>query len=113
MKHGSINPGVGWPRITSTRLGMAVSLVVGTLLVAHCSANAAEADTAKLPPASAATVDFVKDIQPILAKNCYSCHGPDRQKAELRWDVKAIAFRNGEHGPAILPGKSAASQMIQ
>jgi len=114
MKHGSINHSVRWPQITRTNRGLlALSLVVGTLLVAHWPANAAEADASKLPPAATATVDFVKDIQPILAKNCYSCHGPDRQKAELRWDVKAIAFRNGEHGPAILPGKSAESQMIQ
>jgi mono/diheme cytochrome c family protein len=113
MKHGSINPSVRWPRITCANRGIVVSIVVGTLLIARWPANAAEADASKLPPAATTAVDFVKDIQPILAKNCYSCHGPDRQKAELRWDVKAIAFRNGEHGPAIIPGKSAESQMIQ
>ncbi len=50
-----------------------------------------------------------KDVQPILAKHCYECHGEKKQRAELRWDVKAIALKGGEHGPAIVPGKSAES----
>ena len=92
---------------TFTCVGAAV------LCIAATNARAADADPAKLPPPSTATIDFVKDIQPILAKNCYSCHGPTRQKAELRWDVKAIALKGGEHGPDIVPGKSADSRMIQ
>src|ERR1041384_35643 len=44
-------------------------------------------------------VDFVQEIQPILAERCYSCHGPEKQKADLRWDTKASAFKSGEHGP--------------
>jgi mono/diheme cytochrome c family protein len=67
----------------------------------------------KLPPPAQKHIDFVKDIQPILAKNCYSCHGPTRQKGELRWDVKAIALKGGEHGLVIVPGHSADSRMIQ
>jgi len=31
----------------------------------------------------------------------------------LRWDSKASAFQNGDHGPRIVPGNSAASRMIQ
>ena len=44
------------------------------LCIAAPVARAAEADISKLPPPATTTVDFVKDIQPILAKNCYSCH---------------------------------------
>src|SRR5688572_10107056 len=34
-------------------------------------------------------VDFARDVQPILADNCYFCHGPDAQqrKADLRLDT--------------------------
>src|SRR5204863_5736610 len=77
------------------------------------AASAAEVDISKLPPAASRKVDFVKDIQPILAKSCYECHGDKKQKAELRWDVKSIALRGSEHGPVIVPGKSADSLMIQ
>src|SRR2546423_1049031 len=32
--------------------------------------------------------DFTRDIQPILADNCYFCHGPDsnKRKADFRLD---------------------------
>ncbi|HTD67184.1 MAG TPA: DUF1549 domain-containing protein [Candidatus Limnocylindria bacterium] len=72
-----------------------------------------QVSAAELPPAATRPVDFVKDVQPILAKNCYECHGEKKQRAELRWDVKAVALKGGEHGPAIVPGKSSESLMIQ
>ena len=75
--------------------------------------GAADAPPAPLPPAAATPVDFVRDIEPLLTRNCYSCHGPERQKADLRWDVKAVALKGGAHGPPIVPGKSADSRMIQ
>lgn len=31
----------------------------------------------KLPPAANRKVDYKQDIQPLLAQNCYSCHGSD------------------------------------
>ncbi len=67
-----------------------------------------------LPPPANGPVDFNKDIQPILLKNCYSCHGPDKQKGELRWDMKSsVLQRTGDHGPVIVPGKSAKSRVIE
>jgi len=77
-------------------------------LVAGVAAGAAE-----LPPPAKRKVDFVKDIQPILASRCYECHSGDKHKAELRWDVKKLALKGGESGPAIIPGNSAKSRMIQ
>src|SRR5205085_396967 len=59
-----------------------------------------------------AKIDFVKDIQPIFSQSCLGCHGPKKQEAELRWDVKEIALKGGEHGAVIVPGKSAESKMI-
>ena len=57
-------------------------------------------------------VDFVRDIQPIFAKNCYSCHGPQKQKGGLRLDVKSFALAGGKEA-AILPGKGADSPLIK
>jgi mono/diheme cytochrome c family protein len=74
--------------------------------------RAAEADLAKLPPAATRPVDFVKDIQPLLAQNCHRCHGAQRAEADLRWDLKESALKGGDHGPVIVPGKSAESPMI-
>ena len=58
-------------------------------------------------------MDFVREIQPLLAQHCYSCHGPDQQENDLRWDVKSAALKGGTSGPAIVPGHSAESRMIQ
>ena len=85
--------------------------VVGALF-ATVAASSAAVDVSKLPPPASRPVDFGKDVQPILSKNCYSCHGPEKQKASLRWDDKDAAFKGGENGPVIVSGKSAESRVI-
>jgi hypothetical protein len=49
----------------------------------------------------------------MLARNCYSCHGPDKQKSNLRWDDKVSALKGGDNGPAFVPGDSAHSRVIK
>lgn len=85
----------------------------GLLLCATAwNATAAEVDASKLPPPASRSIDFVRDIQPIFSTSCYSCHGPEKQKADLRLDVKAIALQGGMSGSAIRPGQSAESLLI-
>ncbi len=50
--------------------------------------------------------DFVKDVQPILEKSCYSCHGPKVQLGGLRLDSKPLAAK------AIHAGKAADSTLF-
>lgn len=42
---------------------------------------------------SAATVEFSKDVRPILSDKCFKCHGPDAEsrEADLRLDVRDAA----------------------
>ena len=44
-------------------------------------------------PSLAATVDFSRDVRPILSDRCYTCHGPDEanRKSKVRLDVEASA----------------------
>src|ERR1051326_316561 len=60
-------------------------------------------------PAAQQKVDFAKQVQPILAKYCYECHGPEKQKAGLRLDQKDAALKGGESGPLLIPGNSSQS----
>lgn len=57
--------------------------------------------------------DFVKDIAPIFSRNCYECHGPEKQKGGLRLDQKVAAFKGGDTGPLLVPGKARDSLLIQ
>lgn len=59
-------------------------------------------------------VDFVRDVRPILETHCYSCHGPEKQKSSLRFDVKSAAMHGGEnYGPCIVPGDPSSSPLIE
>jgi ankyrin repeat protein/mono/diheme cytochrome c family protein len=66
-----------------------------------------------LPPAITGKVDYIKDIKPLLNKNCYECHGGEKQQAGLRLDLRQNALRGGDYGPVIVPGKSAESKLIR
>jgi hypothetical protein len=61
----------------------------------------------------AAGVDFTRDVQPIFAQSCYSCHGAKAQLGGLRLDAKTTALAGGQSGKAIVAGKSADSLLLQ
>src|SRR5262249_15607639 len=67
----------------------------------------------KFPPAANRKVDYKQDIQPLLAQNCYSCHGPEVQQAGLRLDLRQNALRGGDYGPVIKIGDSAGSKVVR
>ena len=56
-------------------------------------------------------LSYNRDVRPILAANCFACHGPDSaaRKADLRLDKQAIA----EEMKAIVPGKPAESELLK
>jgi mono/diheme cytochrome c family protein len=69
-----------------------------------------------LEAAVPATLTFNEHIQPILAENCYACHGVDSgsRKAELRLDRAEFATaKRKDGGPAIVPGKPEESLLVQ
>src|SRR5688500_4383518 len=59
-----------------------------------------------------AEVDYVRQVKPIFAARCASCHGALKQKSELRLDAAPLIFKGGKHGPILVPGKSAESRLI-
>lgn len=88
-------------------------LIASLLLAAGGIAAEPAGDSPKLPPAAERKVDFVRDIQPILAEHCNHCHGSDEQQGYLRLDAKAIVLRGGQSGPLLVAGKSADSLLVQ
>jgi hypothetical protein len=55
-------------------------------------------------------LEYNRDIRPILAENCFACHGPDSasRKAELRLDRREAAVELG----AIAPGDPDSSELV-
>jgi ankyrin repeat protein/mono/diheme cytochrome c family protein len=101
-------------RITkfAVMLLFAVMAFAGALSKLSPAGGNAEAQS-KLPPAASRRVDYKQDIQPLLAQNCYSCHGPEVQQAGLRLDLRQNALRGGDYGPVIKIGDSAGSKLIR
>ncbi len=58
-------------------------------------------------------IDFTKQVQPILAKRCFACHGPDEAESGLRFSDRDSAFAEADSGDfAIVPGDIEASMLI-
>ena len=55
------------------------------------------------------SIDFARDVRPLLSDRCFACHGPDshRREADLRLDVREAAYE-----VAIQPGDPEASELV-
>jgi hypothetical protein len=78
----------------------ALRAVIGLLFAGHVAA-------------SDAPVEYLRDIQPIFARACTSCHGPDKQRGGLRLDSAAGLRVGGDSGPPLVPGNSSKSRLYQ
>jgi len=66
-------------------------------------------------PGAADSIEFNRDVRPILSNHCFTCHGPDAASREsgLRLDQRPAAIRAADSGlPAIIPGNAEESQLI-
>ncbi len=99
--------------VTTRRAARRLTSLLACLL-ATATAHAADADAAG-PAAARASIDFNRDIRPILADKCLACHGPDpsQRKSGLRLDTLEGATGPAESGGrAIVPGKPAESELV-
>lgn len=80
-------------------LGLAVAAVA-----ALDSAPLQEDATEQVP-------DFGREVQPILAENCYQCHGNEKREAELRLDDREEALKDRDGYAVVVPGDLEASEI--
>src|SRR6266480_2850378 len=67
--------------------------------------------TSALPLQAQSKIEYNRDVRPILAENCFACHGPDSasRKASLRLDDRDAAIKMG----AIKPGNVKESVLLE
>src|SRR6187402_2626117 len=56
---------------------------------------------------------FEKQIRPILVEQCYKCHGPEKQKADLRVDSRAALLKGSDTGAVVVPGQPEKGSFIK
>ncbi len=90
-----------------------VWLVKLLVLLGLLSSQAQAQAQAGLPAGAHAGVrpEYNRDIRPILAENCFACHGPDSaaRKASLRLDLRDEAVK----AQAFVPGKPDESALVE
>jgi mono/diheme cytochrome c family protein len=82
-------------------------VLLGACLLLPLAVRAAEPK-----PSPAQAEFFEKAVRPVLADNCFDCHGPRKQKGGLRLDSRAALLSGGDSGPAVVPGKPDKSLLI-
>ncbi len=96
---------IPWP-VTAIRFPVIwIAAVLGGSVAFRVAPNAAEA--------AGERVSYTRHVQPILAKHCYACHGPDEAASGLILSDRDSAVGASDSGlTAIIPGDPDASELI-
>ena len=98
----------------SQRFNFAVDRVIALAVASATMARSGFAEASPTRTTQAAREHFFEqNVRPLLAENCYSCHGDKKQKGGLRLDSLEAILQGGESGPAVVPGKPAESLIVE
>jgi mono/diheme cytochrome c family protein len=93
-------------------IGRLLALAAAILSVSLAVAGAPRAAGPTQAPPAAAPISFNREILPILANNCFACHGPDEQKRETKFHFDTQEGMFAKAG-VIEPGNAAESLLVE
>lgn len=96
----------------NTKLQAAFLMFLSLALFAGCKDAGIEPQSDPVtPPPPAAEVSFSQKVLPILVvQGCVSCHGGS---GGLNVGTVAELLAGGNHGPAVVPGNGAGSNLVK
>jgi len=62
---------------------------------------------------SAADPQLASKAHAVLKENCFKCHGPDKQKGDLRLDSAESLKKGGEDGEVVVAGDPDKSRLVK
>jgi mono/diheme cytochrome c family protein len=70
-------------------------------------------ETPSIPPAATHSVDFAREIQPLLEASCVTCHAKGKVKGGFSIETRELFLKGGDSGPGATVGKSAESYVVE
>src|SRR5262245_47145563 len=87
------------------------TIAAGLLLIVSPLAHA---QPSSQPAADPKLVEFFESkVRPVLAEHCFSCHGPEKQRGDVRLDAREHLVKPRDEGPIVVPGQPEKSAMVR
>ncbi|MEX2288306.1 MAG: DUF1553 domain-containing protein [Planctomycetaceae bacterium] len=100
------------PMVLYGLLTVALAFASGLAIAADEKADQKPAASSVPAGLGSTRVDFVRDVAPIFAEHCTTCHGSDAQQGGLRLDARKSVFGGGLTGPAVIAGSADKSLLL-
>lgn len=99
------------PTLSKERFPTAQQLVASTAKLPSPATSSQQPPT---PTASAVSIEFQRDIRPILERSCVGCHSGEKPKGGYALGTRDSALKGGQSGEsAILPGHADRSPLLR
>jgi len=89
---------------------IAAGLILPVLLTAPALGRD---DSADAKPDEAEPVSFIRDVAPIISRNCVACHNPKKSEGKYSMTTFASLAKGGEIGGAVEPGAPDESYLFE